>query len=329
MDNTSNETQIEDFVYSLAASPGFVQDRICFAARRSGLYQSSDGGLTWRFAYESLQPDPEAPLTTTAVAISPDFESDGSVFAGVAGGVLRSIDGGKTWNAALLGSPPPLVSALAISPSFAHDGTLFAGTMEDGVFRSADRGGRWAAWNFGLLDLNVLCLAISPDFATDETLFVGTESGMFRSTNGGRAWREVDFPTEFAPVLSIALSSGHAPGHDDDGTEGDSAVLFAGTESFGLFYSEDAGRSWERPNQDLAADVVNAIILSPEFPAKPDVLAMFSDALVVSRDGGRSWSNWQADLPVQRGLASVAAPQGLDPGASLLVGLVDGNVLRI
>jgi len=329
VDNTSNQTQIEDFVYSLATSPSFVQDGICFAARRSGLYQSSDGGLTWRFAYESLQPDPAAPLTTTAVAISPDFETDSSVFAGVAGGILRSVDGGKTWNAALLGSPPPLVSALAISPSFAHDGTLFAATMEDGVFRSADRGGRWVAWNFGLLDLNILCLAISPDFATDETLFVGTESGMFRSTNGGRAWREVDFPTEFAPVLSIALSPGHAFGRDSDDPEGNSAALFAGTENFGLFYSENAGCTWEHLDQDRAADTVNAIILSPEFPAKPDVLAMLSDALIVSRDGGRSWSDWQADLPVERGLASVAAPQGLDPGASLLVGLVDGKVLRI
>jgi len=316
VDNTGEETRLQDLVLSLAASPNFAQDGICFAARTSGLYRSDDGGITWRSTYDSLAL--EAPLATTAVVVSPNFGSDRSVFAGAQGGVLRSVDGGKNWNVAILPSPPPLVSVLATSPNFAHDGTLFAGTVEDGVFRSADRGSHWSGWNFGLLDLNVLCIAISPDFADDETLFVGTESGIFRSTNGGRAWRDVNFPTDFAPVLSLVLS----PGYADDG------VLFAGTESCGLFYSEDRGHTWERLGEDALTEAVNGIVLSPEFPAQPDVLAMLSTALLVSRDGGQSWSDWKAGLPLEQGLASVAAPQGLDPGATLLVGLVEGGVLR-
>jgi photosystem II stability/assembly factor-like uncharacterized protein len=206
-----------------------------------------------------------------------------------------------------------------VSPNFTYDGTLLAATMEDGVFRSADRGSHWYPWNFGLLDLNILSMAISRDFADDETIFVGTESGIFRSTNGGRAWREVNFPPEFAPVLSLALS----PDYAHDGT------LFAGTESNGLFRSDDRGRTWARLGEDAVGDAVNGIVLSPEFPAKPDVLVMLNDALFVSRDGGRSWSDWKAGLPIGGGMASLAAPQGLDPGAPLLVGLVEGGVLRV
>jgi len=106
----------------------------------------------------------------------------------------------------------PLVSSLVISPNYTHDGTLLAGTMEDGVFRSADRGSHWVAWNFGLLDLNVLYVAISPHFACDEILFAGTETGIFRSTNVGRAWREMDFPsfaclTQWRRIL-VGLESG-------------------------------------------------------------------------------------------------------------------------
>jgi photosystem II stability/assembly factor-like uncharacterized protein len=317
VENTGEETPIQELVYSLAASPNFAQDGVCFAACTSGLYRSDDGGVAWRSAYDSLVL--EAPLVTTAVVVSPNFGSDRSVFAGVQGGVLHSVDGGENWNAALLPSPPPLVSSLAASPNFAHDGALFAGTMEDGVFRSADRGSHWSGWNFGLLDLNVLCIAISPDFANDETLFVGAESGVFRSTNGGRAWREVNFSPDLAPVLSLALSPGYA--HD--------GVLFAGTESRGLFHSADRGRTWERLGKDVLAQAVNGVVLSPEFPAPPDVLAMLSTALLVSRDGGQSWSDWKAGLPLEQGLASVAAPQGLDPGAPLLVGLVEGGVLRV
>ena len=313
----AEETRVQDIVYSLAVSPNFAQDGVCFAARHSGLYRSDDGGLTWQDAYASLELD--MPLPTAAVAVSPDFEADRSVFAGVSGGILRSVDGGHNWYIASLPSPPPFVFTLAVSPNFAHDGTLLAGTMEDGVFRSADRGSHWSAWNFGLLDLNTLALAISPDFANDETLFVGTDSGIFRSTNGGRAWREVNFPTDLAPVLSLALS----PNYAMDG------VVFAGTESHGLFCSRDLGNTWLRLGEEVINDAVNSVLVAPGFPAQPDVLALLSDALLVSRDGGQAWSDWQPGLPTDRGLASVAAPQGLDPNAPLLVGLVDGGVLRV
>lgn len=317
MSDMVEETKIPEVVYSLAASPDFEQDGICFAARSSGLFRSEDGGLTWQDAYASLEL--EAPLATVAVVLSPNFKTDRSVFAGVPGGILRSIDGGQTWYVAPLPSPPPFVSILAISPNFARDGTLLAGTLEDGVFRSGNRGEQWAAWNFGLLDLNVLCMVISPDFVDDETLFVGTDSGIFRSTNGGRAWREVEFSPSLAPVLSLAISRHYA-------TDG---VLFAGTESCGLFQSRDRGRTWERLGEDVVTDAVNNILVSPEFPAQSDLLVLAADALLISRDGGRSWSDWEANLPIERGLASVAAPRGFDHGATLLVGLADGEVLRV
>jgi photosystem II stability/assembly factor-like uncharacterized protein len=317
MSNLTNETELQDIVYALAASPDFSQDGICFAARASGLYNSHDGGITWQPAYASL--NLETPLATLAVAVSPDFNSDRSVFAGVPGGILRSVDGGRSWHVATLPSPPPVVSSLVVSPNFSHDGVLLAGTLEDGVFRSSDRGSHWSAWNFGLLDLNVLCMVISPDFANDETLFVGTDSGIFRSTNGGRAWREVDFSPDFAPVLSLALS----PGYAADG------ILFAGTEPNGLFCSHDRGQTWLRLGEEMITDPVNSVLTAPVSTDTPDVLVLSGDALLVSRDGGQSWANWAANLPADRDLAAVAAPRGFAPNTRLLVGLADGAILYI
>ena len=314
---SSDVDQVQEMVYALAASPNFATDGVCFAARQSGLYRSDDGGRTWRSLFDGL--GLEALLSATSVALSPSFQSDGAVFAGVPGGILRSMDGGKNWSTAILPPPPPFISALAVSPNYANDGVVFAGTMEDGIFRSGDRGAHWEAWNFGLLDLNVLCLSISPDLAHDETLYAGTDSGVFRSTNGGRAWRETGFPAEAAPVLSLTVS----PLFARDG------VLFAGTESCGLFYSKDRGQSWQRVAKRNIPRTVNAILLSPRFPQKPDILVLTDKALLVSRDGGRSWSKRGTSAELKAGITSVVAPSGFGQRSRLLVGLADGRVLHV
>lgn len=315
MDSTA---EIQDPVYALAASPNFDQGGLCFAACASGLYRSENGGLNWASAYLSL--NLEQPLATAAVALSPNFKHDGTLFSGVPGGVLRSIDRGQTWEIVTLPSPPPVVSTLVVSPAYAQDGTLFAGTLEDGIFRSADRGRHWSAWNFGLLDLNVLCLAVSPNFAQDELLFAGTDSGIFRSTNGGRAWREVDFSINLAPVLSLALS----PNYANDG------VILAGTESHGLWYSDSRGSRWNRLAEEHITGAVNGIILAPEYPARPYLLALLSEALLISRNNGQTWSSWSDRVAeLDQGVTAVAAPCGMDPGAPLLIGLADGRIQQI
>lgn len=317
MTEPSETAEAQDLVLALAASPAFEQDGVCFAAHATGLYGSQDRAASWQSTYDSLALT--TPLPTAAVALSPDFRADQTLFAGVPGAILRSSDGGRNWFATSLPTPPPFVTSLAISPDFARDGTVLAGTMEDGVFRSGDRGVHWAAWNFGLLDLSVLCLAASPAFALDETVFTGTDSGIFCSTNGGRAWREVDFSADLAPVLSLALSPAYA------GT----GLLFAGTETSGLYASPDRGRSWTRLGQGMIEGAVNAILLSPEFPARPEILVASADALLVSRDSGQTWSAWNPDFDIQRGITAVVAPLGLGPDAPLLVGLADGQVVSI
>ncbi len=157
-----------------------------------------------------------------------DDDANVSIFVGLSGGILYTRDAGKTWFSGKMPSPPPVIACLAVSPNYIHDEIILAGSMEDGVLRSADRGQSWSAWNFGLLDLGVMSLAISPDFAEDETVFAGTESSLFRSTNGGRAWREVELPSGYDPVMSLACSP------DFSQQPGRRGILFAGTESPGV-----------------------------------------------------------------------------------------------
>jgi photosystem II stability/assembly factor-like uncharacterized protein len=307
----------EDVVYALAASPGFLRDGVCFAASQSGLYRSGDGGKTWHSAYDSLGLN--EPLATTAVAVSPDFGSDQTVAAGARGGLLISTDGGGQWQTAMLPPPPPNITALVFSPNFVENGALFAGTLEDGIFRSTDRGRHWSAANFGLLDLNVYCLAVSPDFAKDETLILGAESGIFQSTNSGRSWREIDFPSKWAPVLSLAFSPNYA-------TDG---CLLAGTEAAGLVRSLDQGESWAHLGQARLSAPVNAILPAAPPSGGLEMLVMLPEALLVSRDAGQTWVNWKDNLELSATLSSIAMPAGLGRGMPLLVGLANGQKLRL
>ncbi|MDE2858706.1 MAG: hypothetical protein OXN94_12760 [Chloroflexota bacterium] len=262
--------------YALAASPGFAKDGFCFAATSGGLYRSTDGGDCW----ESLPIVEEqgAQMAATAVAVSPSFDQDRTVFAAVKGGILRSSDGGDTWFAAKFPAPPPLFTTLAISPYFAQDGLMLAGTMEDGVFSSTDRGVNWQPWNFGLFDLGVLCLAASPHLREDETILAGTETGLYRSTNGGRAWRESGFPSEFAPILSLAYAIGK-----------DESLLFAGTEGKGLFISCDDGASWDRSAPNSLPGSVNQLQILYKPDGRAEIYALSEDGVLRSRDAGQNW----------------------------------------
>ncbi len=336
------EAESQDAVYALAASPGFARDRICFAARASGLYRSMDGGDTWQPALDSLQLRSELPptisaaarsasggrpaesalasgeqpagLLISAVTVSPDFASSQTVFAGSSNGILRSCDGGESWQITALPAPPTIVTCLAFSPAFAADGVAFAGTLEDGVYRSVNRGESWVRWNFGLYDLHVVALAVSPGFSLDETLYAGTDTGLYASKNGGRSWRPLPLPDELAPVLSIGLSSRHA----QDG------MLCAGTDSSGLWASADRGQSWRRTGADVMRESVNALVISPT-----QLLALAGEGLFCSRDGGGTWTSLAADALAEVEPSAVVAPEGLDAGALLLVGLADGRVLRL
>jgi photosystem II stability/assembly factor-like uncharacterized protein len=307
----------EDHVYQFAASKEFSGGKfVCFAARLSGLYRSADGG-NWQSAFQSL--NLSAPLAALAVAISPDFERDPSVFVGLNGGILHSSDGGQHWETAQIPSPPPVINALTISPDYAQDGILFAGTLEDGVLCSSDRGRHWNAWNFGLMDLNTNCLAISPNFTNDETLFVGTQSGIFRSANGGRAWREVSLPVGFEAVLSLALS----PDFVRDRT------LFAGTENQGLLRSIDGGQTWKRLGRSRLKEPINAISRAPDFSVRPGILVLHGGALLVSTDGGKTWKLWRDDLLVGKDITAILAPQGFGINAAAFIGVADGTILHI
>ena len=287
----------DDFVYCLAASPNFKKDGLVLAAKKSGLYRSTDKGRTWKDAFASLNLSAPLPITFAAVVLAGEITYS---FACAEGQILRSLDAGQTWQVAALDTPAPLVTSLVTSPNFAKDGTLLAATVQDGIFRSTDRGVTWTGWNFGLYDPNINALA----FVDSQVIFAGTQSGIFRSSNAGRSWRDTDFPVEWAPVSCLAVSR--------DGT------IFAGTEADGLYVSCDEAKTWKQ--------LIEGIVEQIHPDASGKLLILKDRELRLSENGGHSW---QAVRPGFGPGSDISAFTILPGTKSLLVGLSNGEIIKL
>jgi len=295
-------------VLALAASPDAAHDRTVFSATMAGLYRSQGGG-TWERQEIAAE---DVPLLS--LALSPAIAQGGVLLAGaVEGGVLRSADSGMHWSLANFGGRQPHCATLILSPDFRNDGIAFAGTMRDGIFHSQDRGASWQARNFGLLDLNVLALVVSPDFAQDDLLYAATPSGVFRSSNGARAWREVASPAA-AAVQCLA----YAAAADGTGT------LFAGTDGAGVFRSDDRGASWCPTGEVLAGACINALALHSEGAHSRTLFALTDSALYLSGDAG---DRWEQCAEAAGALCLFVSPD-FSTGGPIMIGLSEHGIAR-
>jgi photosystem II stability/assembly factor-like uncharacterized protein len=167
-------------------------ERLLAGGRGAGLWQSDDGGATWRAT------GPEE-TDVFSVAISP---VDGTLYAGYEPSMLfRSDDGGATWSelaalrripsAPTWSFPPrPWTSHVRwISPS-PHDGALLLVGIElGGLMRSDDGGASWSDHAAGA-QRDVHALAWHPRAAG--RAYEAGGGGAAWSADGGVSWQAAD-----------------------------------------------------------------------------------------------------------------------------------------
>jgi len=83
------------------------------------------------------------------------------------------------------GSPGP-VRGLAVDPQ--TPATLYAGALTGGVFKSTDSGMSWMALG---LDSNPV-FALVVDVQDSSTIYAATETGPFKSLDGGKTWFSIN-----------------------------------------------------------------------------------------------------------------------------------------
>jgi ligand-binding sensor domain-containing protein len=217
-------------------------------------YCSTDGGSTWNYVGV---PSDEMSLVSVYTTIKADLRGNlylGTQSAVGAGqGVWKSTDQGATWTQSINGLTNTSILSLSITAS----GTIFCGTNGGGIYRSTDYATSWKQINNGLINYWILSLAIDPA----GNIYAGCDwgGGVFRSADNGNSWTQVGL--QGFRVTSLATSTG--------------GIVFAGTDTSGVFRSTNNATTWAAVNSGLQSYSINDLALAPDgrlYAATPEGL---------------------------------------------------------
>ena len=123
-------------------SPDFKTDNTLFLASLSGLFKTTDAGISWRH----LQVAPhKADCRIIGLAISPNFKTDQTLIVSIRGvGLFKSDNGGTTFSQ--IGSElirnNYSIELIEFSEPFLVDNTIY-GASDEEIFQSLDGGNTW------------------------------------------------------------------------------------------------------------------------------------------------------------------------------------------
>lgn len=311
--------------------------RFWVAAATGGLWLTEDDGRTWRGAFAS-----EATSSIGDIAVSQgdgellwlgSGESNAQAQSYPGCGVFKSTDGGRSWRQMGLAATRH-IARVVIDPGndetvyVAAAGGLFTPGPDRGVYKTADGGRSWEKVLFVSERTGVIDLAMDPRdsrvlYAAAwerqrrpwEFSAAGGESGVYKTSDGGRSWTKLagGLPagprlgriglavSRSAPAVVYALVDSQEPRQAVEAKKGARKVLdpnvrrydpnIAGAE---LYRSDDAGANWRKVSRGHLDDMYftygfyfGQVRVAPDDAERVYVLGV---SLCVSADGGRSFA---------------------------------------
>jgi hypothetical protein len=276
------------------------------AVGSGGIWKTTNRGTTWTSIF-----DGQGSYSIGSVAVDPNNHN--TVWAGtgenVSGrhvgygdGVYKSLDGGASWkNMGLKNSEH--IGMIVIDPRdsdvvyVAAQGPLWSGGGDRGLFKTIDGGINWELVLSGGEYTGVSEVHLDP--RNPDVLFAvkhqrlrsvaalmngGPESGIFKSVDAGRSWRELTsgLPEEDMGKIGLAISP-----IDPDVVY---STIELGRRTGGFWRSEDAGESWEKRSDYLSGGTgphyYQEIFASPH---QFDRVYQMDATLHISEDGGKTF----------------------------------------
>jgi photosystem II stability/assembly factor-like uncharacterized protein len=273
-----------------------------------GVWKTNDFGRTWNPIF-----DDQPTGSIGDVVVSPSNPNVLYVGSGegiqrpdlsVGDGIYKSTDAGKTWNNIGLKNAQQ-IGGLAIDPK--NENRLFVAALghpyganeERGVYRTTDGGKTWERVLYKDENTGAVQVAIDPNNSNivyadlwagrqgpwENGRWNGTESGLFKSTDGGSTWKQLSngLPTTAQGLGRIGFCI--APTNSNRLY----ATVDAGDVG-GVYRSDDAGETWTMINKDERywgrGDDFAEIKVDPK---NEDIV--YTAAVVVwkSKDAGKTW----------------------------------------
>jgi photosystem II stability/assembly factor-like uncharacterized protein len=220
-------------------------------------------------------------------------------------GILRSVDGGQSWSS-VCGEQG--LQALLVPDGPAH---AWAGSADGRLLVSEDGGQTWTPTESPCEGQEILSIVASPGYDTDATLFMGTaipatgnkqaRVALWRSTNGGAAWRQLTTQTTPARWVDIAMPTG---------VENPAEQAVVATGPYCLRPLRRAKDVWisttVEPNE---ANVLSVLALG-EIDQGGLLFAATGGGIFRSADGGRTWQPFSAGLSSQSFISLAARREG-------------------
>jgi len=285
---------------------------------KGALYQSTDGGETWR----NILPPGLLPPETTVFDVTVASDNARELLISTKAGLWRSEDGGATWSPSNDGLPahrrtqrlarcrarPERVYVTLLQ----HPGDE---TWAAGCYRSDDRGRTWRAANDGLPQepspkdcafmrvFNYTPVAVSEN--DPDLVYLGADnwrsSGVWKSTDGGAHWKHVlaDNPEGWigfwGPTACAMALSPLDPNIVSIGTAGHVFRTTDGGRTWSNRYSESLGGGRFR-GHGLETTCLHSIDPDPLVTNK-FYCGFYDVGLLVTEDNGRSFRRAMTGIP--------------------------------
>lgn len=236
--------------HALLVSP--VDARRVWLGTHAGLYESTDGGVTWR----------KGPLGGND-AMNLVRTGGKRIWAAGHNVLFESDNDGRTWTEVRPDGLPGLdLHGFAADP---RDGdTLYTAVAGNGLYRSRD-GGRTFSLASGEVGSNVFGLAVA---TTGRILAADPSDGLYASDDGGKTWAIV----LNEPVIGVAVRPDRPR-----------SVLATGR---GIFLSRDGGEEWKTVL--VVEGGFGPVTWAPGDPLVGYAIGR-GRTLYATRDGGASW----------------------------------------